>query len=290
MDENTVLTNESMKKHTSFKIGGYADILLVVKSTREIQKIIKYCYNNKIPHFIMGNGSNLLVSDKGISKVVIKIANSFDDVRIEGNKIIAEAGVLLSKISNIALGEKLSGLEFARGIPGTLGGAITMNAGAYGGEMRDVVVSCKVMDESAKIFELTIEELQMGYRTSVVQKKNLIVLEVKMQLKSSDYDSIKNLMDDINSKRTTKQPLNLPSAGSIFKRPPGLYAGKLIQDSGLRGYKIGGAQVSELHCGFIVNVGGATSKDVSDLIEHIQSTVREKYGVELNTEVKMIGG
>ncbi|MGV8145526.1 MAG: UDP-N-acetylmuramate dehydrogenase [Alkaliphilus sp.] len=290
MDNNTILIDESMKKHTSIRIGGAASILLIVKSVREIQKTIKHCYDNKIPYFIMGNGSNLLVSDKGISKVVIKIANSFDDVKIEGNKITAEAGVLLSKISNIALEGELSGLEFAGGIPGTLGGAITMNAGAYGGEMKDVVVSCKVMDEFANIFELTNQELQMAYRTSVIQKKNLIVLEVTMQLESSDYDLIKALTDDINLKRTTKQPLSLPSAGSIFKRPPGLYAGKLIQDSGLRGYKIGGAQVSELHCGFIVNRGGATSKDVSDLILHIQSTVREKYEVELNTEIKMIGG
>ncbi len=290
MDEKTVLTNELMKNHTSFRTGGPADILLIVKSIEEIQKIIKHCYENRIPYYIMGNGSNLLIHDKGIRKVVIKIANSFNEVKIEENTIIAEAGVLLSKISNIALQKKLSGLEFAGGIPGTLGGAVTMNAGAYGGEMKDIVKSCKVIDECANIFELNIKELQMAYRTSLIQKKGLIVLEVTIQLESSEYDTIKTLMDDINLKRSTKQPLNLPSAGSIFKRPPGLYAGKLIQDSGLRGYKIGGAQVSKLHCGFIVNVGGATSKDVRDLILHIQSTVREKYSVELNTEVKMIGG
>jgi len=290
MDISTVLSEESMKKHTSFKTGGPADILLIVKSAKEIQKIIKYCYDDEIPYFIMGNGSNLLVSDKGIRKVVIKIANSFNNVKIEGDRITAESGILLSQISNAALQGRLSGLEFAGGIPGTLGGAITMNAGAYGGEMKDIVVSCKVMDESANIFELSLDELRMEYRTTAIQIEKLIVLEVTMKLKSSDYDSIKTLMDDINLKRTTKQPLNLPSAGSIFKRPPGLYAGKLIQDSCLRGYKIGGAQVSELHCGFIVNCGGATSKDVSNLILHIQNTVREKYGVELNTEVKMIGG
>ena len=289
MDNDSVLIDEPMSKHTSFKIGGPADILLLPKNGEEIQKIIQICNRLETPFFTMGNGSNLLISDKGMRNVVIKIAENFNRIEIKDRTITAEAGILLSTLSKKALQESLGGLEFASGIPGTLGGAITMNAGAYGGEMKDVVKSCRAIDLQGNIVDLTIEELEMGYRTSLIQKKKLIVLEVTMELAQMDFNIIKATMDELTVQRTTKQPLHLPSAGSVFKRPEGYFAGKLIQDSGLKGYRIGGAQVSELHSGFIVNIGNATSQDVLDLIKHIQKEVQERFGVLLETEVRLVG-
>jgi len=289
MDNDSVLIDEPMSKHTSFKIGGPADILLLPKSSEEIQRVIQICNELGVPFFTMGNGSNLLVSDKGMRNVVIKIAEGFNKIEIKDKIITAEAGILLSTLSKKALQESLGGLEFASGIPGTLGGAITMNAGAYGGEMKDVVKSCRAVDLQGNIVDLTIEELEMGYRTSLIQKKRLIVLEVTMELEEKDFSIIKSTMDELTVQRTTKQPLHLPSAGSIFKRPEGHFAGKLIQDSGLKGYRVGGAQVSELHSGFIVNVGNATAKDVLDLIKHIQKEVQGRFGILLETEVRLVG-
>ncbi|SCZ05203.1 UDP-N-acetylmuramate dehydrogenase [Alkaliphilus peptidifermentans] len=289
MSSERVLLDEPMKKHTSFKIGGPADLLLIPNTIEEIQKIIDLCREKNAPFFVMGNGSNLLVRDKGLRLVVIKIAENFNRVCIEGSKITAQAGVLLSSLSKAALKESLSGLEFASGIPGTLGGAITMNAGAYGGEMKDVVTACKVIDREGQIRELSIEAIEMGYRTSIIQKLQYIVLEVEMKLEKEDYMVIKDKVDELNLQRTTKQPLHLPSAGSVFKRPEGFFAGKLIQDSNLKGYKVGGAQVSELHSGFIVNVDNATAEDVISLIKHIQQEVKRRFDVELHTEVKIIG-
>ncbi len=289
MAQDQVLLNEPMSKHTSFKIGGPADILLLPKTTEEIQQIIKVCNEQKAPFFTMGNGSNLLVSDKGMRNVVIKIADNFNEINIKDNTIIAQAGILLSTLSKKALQESLGGLEFASGIPGTLGGAVTMNAGAYGGEMKDVVKSCRILDLEGNVRQLTIDDMAMGYRTSFVQKNKLIVLEVTMELPKAVYEDIKVKMDELTVQRTTKQPLQLPSAGSVFKRPEGYFAGKLIQDSGLKGCRIGGAQVSELHSGFIVNVGNATAEDVLSLIKHIQLEVEERFGVKLETEVRLVG-
>ncbi|SET47333.1 UDP-N-acetylmuramate dehydrogenase [Natronincola peptidivorans] len=287
--KDNILLEEPMKNHTSFKIGGPADILLMPKSIEEIQMAIQTCKKEKTPYFVMGNGSNLLVRDKGMRCVVIKIADNLNHVTFEDNKAIADAGILLSTLAKKILKKSLQGFEFASGIPGTLGGAITMNAGAYGGEMKDVVKSCRVLNEAGEILDLSLQELELGYRTSIVQTHNYIVLEVTMELMEGSYEEIKRITDDLTEKRTTKQPLHLPSAGSTFKRPPGYFAGKLIQDAGLKGAKVGGAQVSELHSGFIVNVGNATSKDVLSLIALIQKTVMEKFGVELHPEVRIVG-
>ncbi|WP_026476704.1 UDP-N-acetylmuramate dehydrogenase [Alkaliphilus transvaalensis] len=285
----SVLIDEPMRKHTSFKIGGPADFLLLPKKIEDIQRIIHICKVNDAPYFVMGNGSNLLVRDKGMRSVVIKIADNFNDVKIEGTKVIARAGVLLSTLSNKVLRESLAGFEFASGIPGTLGGAVTMNAGAYGGEIKDVLTSCKVLDEEGNVLEFTNEELKLGYRTSIVQEKGYVVLEVTIDLRQDEYDKIKERINELNIQRTTKQPLHLPSAGSVFKRPPGYFAGKLIQDSDLKGVKVGGAQVSELHSGFIVNVGNATAADVLNLIKLIQEEVMKNFGVALHPEVRVIG-
>ena len=289
MNEENILVDEEMKKHTSFKIGGPADFLLLPQNIEEIQEIIKICQVQGIPYFVMGNGSNLLVRDKGMRCVVIKIADNFSDVFISGTSVIAKSGILLSTLSKKVLNKSLKGLEFASGIPGTLGGAVTMNAGAYDGEMKDVVKSCKVLDEKGNIIELSFEELELGYRSSIIQTNHYIVLEVRLELENGNYDEIKGNIDEFTKRRTTKQPLHLPSAGSTFKRPKGYFTGKLIQDANLKGAKIGGAQVSELHSGFIVNVDNASAKDVLDLINHIQKTIMDKFGVELHPEVRVVG-
>ncbi|KGG80689.1 UDP-N-acetylmuramate dehydrogenase [Caloranaerobacter azorensis] len=283
------LIDEPMKNHTSFKIGGPVDILFIPKNIEQISKVLTLCKELDIDYFIMGNGSNLLVSDKGIRGVVIKISENLSDVRVEGNKIIAQSGILLSKLSRIALKHSLTGLEFASGIPGSLGGAITMNAGAYGGEMKDIVTLVRCIDGNGEIIEFTNEQMEFGYRSSIIDERELIVIEVEMELKKGNYEDIRSYMDELTQKRITKQPLNLPSAGSTFKRPKGYYAGKLIEDAGLKGLRFGDAQVSEKHSGFIVNLGNATCNDVLNLIKVIQKTVRDKFGVELKTEVKIIG-
>jgi len=289
MNEENILVDEEMSKHTSFKIGGPADLLLLPQNIEEIQGIIKICQEEEVPYFVMGNGSNLLVRDKGMRCVVIKIADNFSDVFISGTSVVAKSGILLSTLSKKVLKESLRGLEFASGIPGTLGGAVTMNAGAYDGEMKDVVKSCKILDGKGAVIELSFEELELGYRSSIIQEKDYIVLEVRLELEKGNYDEIKGKIDEFTKRRTTKQPLHLPSAGSTFKRPKGYFTGKLIQDANLKGVKIGGAQVSELHSGFIVNVDNASARDVLDLIDHIQKTIMDKFGVELHPEVRVVG-
>ncbi len=289
LSKNRVLVDEPMRNHTSFKVGGPADIIAIPQSIEEIQDTVKFCKKNNIPYFIMGNGSNLIVRDKGMRGVVVKIGDEFKNVIIKGNTVIAQAGVLLSTLSKKIMAERLKGFEFASGIPGTLGGAVTMNAGAYGGEMKNVIKNVKVLDEKGEMLDLSLEELNLGYRSSIIQTKGYIVLEVTMELEKGDYNEILEITKDLTKRRTTKQPLHLPSAGSVFKRPEGYYAGKLIQDSGLKGQKVGGAQVSELHSGFIVNYDNATAKNVLDLISLVQKTVKEKFGVDLQTEVRVIG-
>lgn len=289
MKKENVFLDEPMKKHTSFKIGGPADLLVMPESIDELQKVIEICKKNDAPYFIMGNGTNLLVRDKGMRCVVVKIAENFSDVAINETTVIAQSGILLSTLAKKIINKSLKGFEFASGIPGTLGGAVTMNAGAYGGEMKDVVRSCKVLDHDGNLLELSLEQLEMGYRTSVIQTKGYIVVEAKLELSKGNYEEIKEIVDELTVKRTTKQPLNLPSAGSTFKRPPGYYAGKLIEDSNLKGVRVGDAQVSELHSGFIVNVGNATAQDVINLIALVQEKVKEKFGVSLEPEVKIVG-
>ncbi|WP_077368460.1 UDP-N-acetylmuramate dehydrogenase [Anaerosalibacter sp. Marseille-P3206] len=284
-----VLIDEPMKKHTSFRIGGPVDLMIIPANERELIEAINICRNNNINYIVMGNGSNILVSDTGIRGVVIKIAEALGDINVNGTKLKAQAGALLTVVSKRALKASLKGLEFANGIPGSIGGAITMNAGAYGGEMKDIVTKVKCIDKNGEIIELSNEEMKFRYRGSRVQDEGLIVVEVEMELEEGDYDEISGKMKDYTERRTTKQPLNLPSGGSTFKRPEGHYAGKLIEDSGLKGIRLGGAQVSELHSGFIVNVDNATCNDVVNLIKVVQKIVRDKYDVLLEPEIKFVG-
>lgn len=289
LNKEDILVDEPMKNHTSFKIGGPCDFLVIPKTEEEIRELIMFVNKENIPFFIMGNGSNLLVRDGGIRGVIIKIGDNFSDFEIKDNVIKAKSGILLSKLAKNILKESLAGFEFASGIPGTLGGAVAMNAGAYGGEVKDVVKSVRLLDMDGNIFELTNEEMKFGYRKSILNEKRLIVLEVTIELQMGNYDDIKAIFDDLTVKRTTKQPLHLPSAGSTFKRPAGYFAGKLIEDSGLKGLTLKDAQVSPKHCGFVVNLGNASANDIIELLSIIKKTVNDKFGVKLEEEVKIIG-
>jgi UDP-N-acetylmuramate dehydrogenase len=281
--------NELMSEHTSFKVGGPADIFMEPANLEELKKALGFVRQNNIPYYVIGNGTNLLIGDKGIRGAIIKVGENFGAIEITGEEVIAECGVLLSTLSKMVARSTLTGLEFASGIPGYLGGAIAMNAGAYGGEMKDVVEWVEALDGNLELQRYTNSEMEFVYRKSIVEPRNLIVIRCKMKLKKGNQEEINSIMSDLSLKRKTKQPLHLPSAGSTFKRPPGYYAGKLIEDAGLRGFSIGGAQVSELHCGFVVNKGNATARDVYDLIKHVQQTVFNQFGVVIETEVKMLG-
>lgn len=289
LQKGEIKYNEPMKKHTSFRIGGPADFFIRPADIEELKQVIQCCKKESVPYYIIGNGSNLLVKDKGFRGCIIQIYDNFKGVHIDGTKVTAQSGVLLSRLSNMILAESLTGFEFAHGIPGTLGGAVFMNAGAYGGEMKDVVQYATVMDVDGNVLQLTNEELELGYRTSIAQQKGYIVLEVVMELQKGEYNAIKARISELTQQRTTKQPLNMPSAGSTFKRPPGHFAGKLIMDAGLRGFRVGGAQVSEKHCGFVVNTENATAKDVLDLIAEVQKKVKEQFGIQMEPEIRIIG-
>jgi len=279
-----------MSKHTSFKIGGNADVLMSATNKNEILNAVKICLENKLPFYVIGGGNNLLVRDKGFRGIIIKISKEFNSINLTSKTgFYCDAGASLTSLSGLALENSLTGFEFVSGIPGTIGGAIYMNAGAFDGEIKDVVVSADVLTNDFKEVKLTNEQLNFGYRTSVIEKENYVVLGAEIALKPGDQNEIKAKMDDFNDKRRDKQPLSLPSAGSTFKRPKGSFAGKLIMDSGLRGYSIGGASVSEKHCGFIVNNGGATALDVLRIIDHVQNVVFEKFNVLLKPEIRIIG-
>ena len=278
-----------MGKHTTFRIGGPADLFVAPENTDEIKKLIAICKEEEVPYFILGNGSNLLVSDKGYRGVIIQLYRSFGQITLKENEIHAQAGALLSGIAAMAREASLTGFEFAGGIPGTLGGAVVMNAGAYGGEMKDVLKEVTVLTPEGEVVTLQARELQMGYRTSIIKESGYIVLEAVISLKKGDQDEIKGRMQELAGMRSSKQPLSYPSAGSTFKRPEGYFAGKLIMDSGLRGYQVGGAQVSEKHCGFVINTGHATANDVTTLMADVQRIVMEKFGVKLEPEVKFLG-
>lgn len=284
-----ILEQESMKKHTTFRIGGPADIFAVPDTIEKAAKIIGICREQKVPFYVIGNGSNLLVSDQGYRGVVVQVYKNLSAIEIKGDIITAQAGAMLSVIAKKAMAASLTGFEFASGIPGTVGGAAVMNAGAYGGEMKQVLTEVTVLTQEGELRRIPSEELKLGYRYSVIPEKGWIVLEAKLKLHRGDYDMIKARMDELKEKRVEKQPLELPSAGSTFKRPEGYFAGKLIMDAGLRGFSVGGAQVSEKHCGFVVNTGEATAKDVRDLIREVSRQVKTKFGVELEPEVKMLG-
>ncbi|HAS73184.1 MAG TPA: UDP-N-acetylenolpyruvoylglucosamine reductase [Clostridiales bacterium UBA8960] len=287
--QNQVLVREAMSRHTSFKIGGEAKILVIPETIEQIAKTIELCKRYNEPYFVMGNGSNILVDDDGIDALVIKISESFGNVEIYGTEVIAEAGILLSKLSKIVMRESLQGFEFASGIPGTLGGAVFMNAGAYGGEMKDVVSWVEVLTTEGTILKIDGESMAFDYRTSLVREHGWIVLRVAMRFEHGNFEIIKEITNELTKKRVSRQPLELPSAGSTFKRPPGHYAGELIEGAGLRGLRHGDAQVSEKHCGFIVNVGNATCKQVMDLISVVQKVVMDTFGVELEREVRIFG-
>jgi len=282
--------NEPMKKHTSFNIGGPADVFVIPRSTEVLQGMIRICRAEDIPCHIIGNGTNIIVGDNGIRGVVIRVSGNFCNyAKIRDYAVEAGAGMLLTRLSSVALEESLSGLEFASGIPGTVGGAIFMNAGAYGGEMKDIVEWTQYMDENGDIRELSCDEHNFGYRTSFFEKNGGIILKTRVRLKPGEPDAIKSLMGELTKRRKKTQPLDMPSAGSVFKRAPGYYTWNLIEGCNLRGYSIGGAQVSEKHCGFIVNTGSATASDVIRLIDHIRECIMRKFEVDLQPEVKIIG-
>ena len=289
VSEEDILTKEYMKNHTSFKIGGSADFLVTPRTVDQIQNLIITLKKENIPVFIMGNGSNLLVSDKGIRGVVIKLSKNFSSFSISGDEVTAQSGILLSTLSKSIVNESLSGFEFASGIPGTIGGAVTMNAGAYDSEMKNIVEEVVAMDMDGNIKTFTNQEMNFRYRKSRVTDETLVVLEAKLKLEKGNIEDIKAKIDDFTVRRTTKQPLTVYSAGSTFKRPEGYFAGKLIEDAGLKGIIMRNAAVSSLHSGFVINTGDATCENILELIEFIKLTVFSKFGVMLEEEVRVVG-
>lgn len=287
--EKNILRDEPMSKHTTFRIGGPADYFVMPSSAEEIRKITALCAEQKIPYYIIGNGSNLLVGDRGYRGVIIQVFKNMSDIETEGVTVRAQAGALLSKVAAAAYDAGLEGFEFASGIPGTLGGAVRMNAGAYGGEIRQVLKNTTVLTPEGEVTTIPADEMKMGYRTSIVSKMDYVVLGAELVLREGNKEEIRAKMDQLKDKRVSKQPLEYGSAGSTFKRPEGYFAGRLIEDAGLRGFRVGNAQVSEKHCGFVINRGGATAGEVVELMETIIRRVAENSGVRLEPEVKRIG-
>lgn len=284
-----ILVAEPMKNHTTFRIGGPADALALPKTPEEVAEVVRFCHEHAQPYYVLGNGSNLLVSDEGYRGLVLQLYRNFNDIQVNGETITVQSGAMLAAVARTAYQTGLTGLEFASGIPGTIGGAVVMNAGAYGGEMRNVLKEVTVLTKEGEVLVIPAKALELGYRTSVIPKNEWIVLGAVLQLKKGDQEQILARMEELKEQRITKQPLDLPSAGSTFKRPEGYFAGKLIMDAGLRGFTVGGAQVSEKHCGFVVNRGNATAADVWELICEVKRRVKEMTGVELEPEVKLLG-
>lgn len=289
LEETEIVKDALMKNYTSFKVGGKAKLLVFPRSVGELIFTISVCKSFDTPYYIIGNGTNLIVKDKGYNGVIIQLAEHFNEITINDNCVTAQAGALMSSIASQALEYSLSGLEFASGIPGTIGGAVVMNAGAYGGEMSQITEKVTALDHLENIVTFSKKDLNFSYRNSIFQKKQYTLLEIELMLTKKDHLSIKNKMNELKEKRTSKQPLNYPSAGSVFKRPEGYYAGKLIEDAGLKGLSVGDAKVSPRHAGFIINEGNASSADIINLIALIQNTVYEKYNVKLKPEVKILG-
>ena len=288
LKEEDIVINEPMKNHTSFKVGGPADILVCPKTFEEVVNVIKLCNDENIRFYILGKGSNLVVRDGGFRGVIIKLTK-LDSIKVQGEMVTVQCGADLCKVSDAALIHDLTGFEFACGIPGTVGGAVTMNAGAYNGEVSQVIYSAIVVDKEGNLLNLDKDQLDLGYRTSAVQKHGYTVLEVSFKLIKGNHEKIKNRIGELTRRREEKQPLEYPSAGSTFKRPEGYFSGQLIEECALKGYSIGGAEVSQKHAGFIINKGGATAKDILSLIEYVQATVKERFNVELHPEVRIIG-
>ena len=292
-----VRTGELMKTHTTFRIGGAADYYVTPQAEKQIADVIAFLKKSDIKYIVIGNGSNILVSDEGFRGVVVELGDGFSDYEFlqdsqdNSDEVLvkASAGMKLTRLGNQLAANGIAGFEFATGIPGCIGGAVRMNAGAYGGEMKDVLKEVTVLTPEGGVLTLQADELHMGYRTSVIKEAGYIVLEAVISLEKGDQEEIRSRMQELAGMRTSKQPLSYPSAGSTFKRPEGYFAGKLIMDSGLRGYQVGGAQVSEKHCGFVINTGNATAKDVTTLMSDVQRIVMEKFGVKLEPEVKFLG-
>lgn len=284
-----MLFEEPMSRHTTFQVGGEAECILLIEQEEELLKLIPYLNQIEQNYFILGNGSNLLVGDKGYRGIIIKLGEGMNRITVEENRIRAQAGALLSQVAAAARDAGLSGLEFAAGIPGSVGGGVVMNAGAYGSEMQQITESVKVMDKEGKILILDNDTMEFGYRTSIIKSRPFIVLEVTLRMQPGIKEEIQETMDELMEKRRSKQPLNYPSAGSTFKRPEGYFAGKLIMEAGMRGYRIGGAQVSNKHCGFVVNMGNATAADVREVIEEVQEKVKERFHISLEPEVIFLG-
>lgn len=290
LGQENVYKDELMKKHTTFRVGGPADWFVTPEEEEQVRDLVNVLRREKIPYYVMGNGSNLLVGDKGYRGVMIQICQKMNRIRtIDAHVVYAQAGALLSKIAAEALTQNLTGLEFASGIPGTLGGAVMMNAGAYGGEMKQVLKSTLSLTAEGEFRVLPVEQMELGYRTSIFSRSGDIVLSAEIKLEPGNPEEIRAYMDELKEKRVTKQPLEYPSAGSTFKRPKGYFAGKLIQDAGLRGFQVGGAQVSEKHCGFVINKDNATAAEILSLIEQVSDKVEAQSGVRLEPEVKRIG-
>ncbi len=287
--ENRILRQEPMRLHTTFRVGGPAALFLELQSEQEFRDILTLLHAEEEDYFTVGNGSNLLISDTGYNGVILHPSKNFGDVRVEGERLICESGATLAAIARTALEQELTGFEFAAGIPGSLGGAIVMNAGAYDGEMKQVVETVKLITPEGEIITKDSEEMEFSYRHSILKEKPYLVLSVTIKLRKGEKEQIKARMEELAQKRREKQPLEYPSAGSTFKRPEGYFAAKLIQDAGLRGLMVGGAQVSEKHCGFVINKDQATAKDIYELMKRVQEQVKEKYGVMLEPEVICLG-
>lgn len=287
--EEDILTEEPMSRHTTFRIGGEAACFIRISSEEQLRKLIPYFENVGVEYFVLGKGSNLLVGDKGYPGVILQISDACQQIEAEENRLQVQAGAALSKVALFAMERGLEGLEFAAGIPGTVGGGVVMNAGAYGGEMKQVVESVRVLSSEGEILTLDNDTMEFGYRTSIIRNRNFTVLSVTFCLQEGDREEIRARIEDFQKRRMEKQPLNYPSAGSTFKRPEGYFAGKLIMDAGLRGYQTGGAQVSEKHCGFVINKDNATAADVCRLLRDVQDKVKEQFGVTLEPEVKFLG-
>ncbi len=286
--DSTIIENELLKNHTSFKIGGPADLFIIPQSIEEFTKLFRFIQQNELPYFILGNGSNILVSDKGIRGIVLDMTK-LNSISYEDNRLTAESGVLLEDLTIRAKQLSLTGLEFAYGIPGSVGGAVTMNAGAYGGEIKDCFEKALLMNLQGILIEKSLHEMQFDYRHSLIQTDNYIVLSATFKLAKGNFEDISNQMEQLKEQRWLKQPMVLPSAGSVFKRPEGFFTGKLVDDCGLRGHQIGGARVSDKHCGFIVNQDNATAEDVVNLIKFTQATVLKQFGVTLERELRLVG-
>ena len=287
--QENILLQEPMAGHTTFRIGGPADCFVQLENEEQLKGVQHYLRMVEIPYFLLGNGSNLLVDDEGYRGVILQVGQKMNKITVTGDRIVAQAGATMAQVARAAWENGLTGLEFASGIPGTIGGGVVMNAGAYGGELSQVVTMVKVVSKEGEVLELDNETMEFGYRTSTIRNNGFTVIEVTFRLQAGEKDAIKAKMDELASRRREKQPLEFPSAGSTFKRPEGYFAGQLIMEAGLRGFRIGGAMVSDKHCGFVINAGGATAKDVRGVIAEVQRQVKDKFNVDLETEVIYLG-